>query len=356
MADALLRAIRLKTRRITHRISEHHLSTRHLDQIINSALCDLHRDIRLLEMETYFSLYTLPGVNYYDLRCIPVCRKNFKSTAMDSYDAFGSPVTIDGNSCMKWVQFLDEYKHICTSSTLVEKSITPDQSSGSIQVSLGKPINPFSLFIFYRTMSGEDVIINDIPSCKNRGSLCMQTFQESDLEGYIDYRTGLISFKPKFPVDINTKIIVRAEYSPLGIPHNIFKYGTGFLLYPTPDKVHHIKMKAMYRPILLLATGEFDFIIEEYWQYLAFDAAKKLFEEEHDTNGLNDILPAWNEQHLYIKRRKSNQRNMQRHSVRELFPQWAYGWGAYGGGDGGFGGGRWSGSGGGCTCGGGGKK
>lgn len=355
MADALLEAIRLKTRRITKRLGEHHLSTRHLDQIINSALCDLHRDIRLLEMETYFSLYTLPGVNYYDLRCIPICRKNFKSTAMDSYDAFGSPVTIDGNPCIQWVQYLDEYKHICTSSTIVEKKIMPDQSSGTFEVSLGKNINPFSLFIFYKSMSGEDVLIHDIHSCKNRGSLCMQSFEENDIEGYIDYKTGILSFKPKYSIDIKEAIVIRVETSPSGIPHNIFKYGTGFLLYPTPAKVHHIKMKAMYRPILLLATGEFDFTIEEYWQYLAFDAAKKLFEEEHDTSGLNDILPAWNEQHLYIKRRKSNQRNMQRYSIRELFPQWASGWGAYGGGNGSFGAGRWGGSGnsGGCKCGGG---
>lgn len=335
MADALLEAIRLKTRRITKRTGEHHLSTRHLDQIINSALCDLHRDIRLLEMETYFSLYTLPGVNYYDLRCIPVCRKNFKSNAMDSYDAFGPPAAIDGSCPIQWIQYLDEYKHICTSSTIVEKKISADQSSQSFEISLEKNINPFSLFIFYNSMSGEDVIIHDIPACKNRGSLCMQTFEEGDIEGYVDYKSGEVSFKPKYSIDINTPIIVRAETYPNGMPNIIFKYGVGFLLYPSPDKVYHIKMKAMYRPILLLATGEFDFIIEEYWQYLAFDAAKKLFEEEHDTNGLNDILPAWNEQHLYIKRRKSNQRNMQRYSIRELFPQWASGWGPYSGGSGG---------------------
>ena len=322
MADALLQAIRVKTRRITKRVSEHHLSTRHLGQIINSALCDLHRDIRLLEMETYFNLYTVPGVHYYDLRCIPVCRKNYKSTAMDSYDAFGSPATIDGSCKLIWTQYIDEYKHICTSSTILEKKITPTGSSESFSINLDKSINPFSLYISYRSMSGEDVLIHDIPSCKNSGNLCMQTFEESDLEGSIDYRTGKLIFKPKYAVDIQIPITIRAETTHQAMPSVIFKYGTGFILYPTPDKIYHIKMKAMYRPILLLATGEFDFIIEEYWQYLAFDAAKKLFEEEHDTNGLSDILPAWNEQHIYIKRRKSNQRNMQRYSIRELFPQW----------------------------------
>lgn len=322
MADALLHAIRIKTRRITQRLGEHHLSTRHLDQIINSALSDLHRDIRLLEMETYFSLYTIPGVNFYDLRCISVCRKNIKSSALDSYDSFGSPVTLDGNCPIQWVQYLDEYKHICTSSAIAEKSLLADQSSGTFEVDFGKSINPFSLCIFYKAMNGDDVIIYDIPNCKNRGSLCMQSFEEGDLQGYIDYVTGVIIFTPKYPIDIRTAISYRVEHSPMGMPSSIFKYGTGFLLYPTPDKVYHIKMKAMYRPILLLASGEFDFIIEEYWQYLAFDTAKKLFEEEHDMNGVNDILPAWNEQHLYIKRRKANQRNMQKYSIRELFPQW----------------------------------
>lgn len=322
MADALLEAIRIKTRRITQRLGEHHLSTRHLDQIINSALEDLHRDIRLLEMETYFNLHTLPTVGYYDLRCIPVCRKNFKSTAMDSYDAFGSPATIDGGCELQWIQYVDEYKYICKSSSLIEKTFSADQSSGEFTVSLGKTINPFSLCIYYRSMSGEDVLIYDIPNCKNRGNLCMQTFEEGDLEGCIYYSTGEIQCKPKYAIDINQKILVRAEAATVGMPSSIFKYGTRFFLYPIPDKVYHIQMKAMYRPILLLATGEFDHIIEEYWQYLAFSAAKKLFEEQHDINGLNDILPAWNEQHIYIKRRKSNQRNMQRYSVRELFPQW----------------------------------
>lgn len=338
MADALLQWIRIKTRRTTKRLSEHHLSTRHLDELIDDALCDLHRDIRLLEMETYFSLYTLPGAHYYDLRCIPVCRKNFKSTAMDAYDAFGSPATIDGSYPIQWIQYLDEYKHICTSSTPIETKIMANQSSGSCEASFNKPINPFSLSIYYRSMSGEDVLIYDIPGCKNRGSLCMQTFEEGDLQGYVDYRTGVVSFTPKYALDITVPIVLRAQTSPSAMPSSIFKYGTGFLLYPTPDKVYQIKMKAMYRPILLLATGEFDFIIQEYRQYLAFSASKKLFEEEHDINGLNDILPAWNEQHLYIKRRKSNQRNMQRYSIRELFPQWASGWGAYGGGIGSTGG------------------
>lgn len=322
MADALLEAIRIKTRRITQRVGEHHLSTVHLDQIINSALSDLHRDIRLLEMETYFNLYTLPNVGKYDLRCIPVCRKNFKSTAMDAYDAFGPAATIDGSCQIQWIQYIDEYKHICKSSSIIEKEISADQSSGEFIFDLGKAINPFSLCIYYRGMSGEDVLIYDIPDCKNSGNLCMQTFEEGDLEGTVYYSTGKIQFKPKYAIDINQKILVRAQSSPSGMPSTIFKYGTSFFLYPIPEKVYQIQMKAMYRPILLLATGEFDHIIEEYWQYLAFSAAKKLFEEQHDINGLNDILPAWNEQHIYIKRRKSNQRNMQRYSIRELFPQW----------------------------------
>jgi hypothetical protein len=322
MADALLEAIRIKTRRITQRLGEHHLSTRHLDQVINSALCDLHRDIRLLEMETYFNLHTLPKVGYYDLRCIPVCQKNFKSTAMDAYDAFGSPVTIDDRCELQWIQYIDEYKHICKSSSVIEKTISVDQSSGIFTVDLQKTINPFSLCIYYRSMSGEDVLIYDIPDCKNRGNLCMQTFEAGDLEGTIHYPTGKIQFKPKYAIDIHQKVLVRGESASFGMPSSIFKYGTSFFFYPIPDKVYHIQMKAMCRPILLLSTGEFDHIIEEYWQYLAFSAAKKLFEEQHDINGLNNILPAWNEQHIYIKRRKSNQRNMQRYSIRELFPQW----------------------------------
>ncbi len=113
--------------------------------------------------------------------------------------------------------------------------------------------------------------------------------------GTIDYDTGAVTgliFTQAVPAGNNINI----QYNPqtLSVPLSIMYFQNQFTLRPVPDKGYTIELMAWRTPIqALLGTQNPDSInyngipeLLEWWETLAVGAAKKIYEERLDSDGI----------------------------------------------------------------------
>ena len=127
------------------------------------------------------------------------------------------------------------------------------------------------------------------------------------ISGTIDYDTGLITnlvFTSAIPQGAN----IQAQYNPvtLSIPLSILFFQNQFTLRPVPDKGYTIEMIAYRLPsqVLLGSNDPLNPVVtgvpesREWWETLAFGAAKKIYEDRLDPDGVTLMEKSLNERYL----------------------------------------------------------
>jgi hypothetical protein len=97
-----------------------------------------------------------------------------------------------------------------------------------------------------------------------------------------------------------------------------------------------VNFQVYVRPDALLASGQAP-ELEEWWQYIAYGAAKKIFEDRMDMDSVQQILPEFNQQQRLCLRRTIVQNSNTR--VATIYTQTLNG---IGGNNGYYWGGPWS--------------
>ncbi len=131
----------------------------------------------------------------------------------------------------------------------------------------------------------------------------------------IDYSTGFINglyFNEVIPVGAPIQI----QYNPqkYQIPLSILFYQNQFTLRPVPDQGYTIELTAYRQPIQALfantLTGNPE--LSEWWEILSVGAAKKIFEDRLDTDGVVFIDKMLQERYDIIETRTYAQIGQQR--------------------------------------------
>ena len=81
----------------------------------------------------------------------------------------------------------------------------------------------------------------------------------------------------------------------------LFYDGT-FTLRPVPDQAYRINIEAFARPTELL-TGSQEPELAEWWQYISYGTAKKIFEDRMDIESVSMIMPEFKQQERLIQRK-----------------------------------------------------
>lgn len=318
----LYRRVALRTRRLTGRVSERHLSTEQLDEKIQDALLDLQRELNLLDTETTYRFYTSPCVSRYDLNqkyTIPDSDSVYETTIRDYYHTISSPASVDG-CCIFYTEFVEEYNHICRTHEYKTKCIQPKSTSDSIEIELEHCIDPLHIGVCLTLGDNSHRILQDQLLNNGKGQLFLQNQRDQVIDSEIDYQNGKITFRPSFIIDLNQEVCVKYRKSSMGKPTSIFRHGTSLLLNPVPNKCYAIELKAQRSLIFMLKSKEFDFILERWWEYIAVVAAIKIQEDQADDSQISTLLPIFDRQYRLINREKLNHYRMKKHSRRELFP------------------------------------
>lgn len=135
----------------------------------------------------------------------------------------------------------------------------------------------------------------------------------------------------------NQPITTQYVSTALGIPQALCFYDNTFIIRPVPDQPYDINFEVYRRPFEL---NEVNFTIpelEEWWQLIAYGAAKKVFEDRMDLDSVALILPEYTKQMNLVNRRTVVQNTNDRTATIYTENTQGSGWGTGAGwGTGGF--------------------
>ena len=359
MAVSSLAAIQNKVRLITRSLSEAQLTTSQLNQYVNTyVLYDFPETLRLFNLKTTFSFYTLPFVDTYSTTTNTASPLyNFTN----KYLTTDSPIYIAGYNALfsqSREQFYGIYPLVNsissigqtgngtkTSFTGVINSQQANIPQNSTQFSVllknnvvfdsidiygnglcmqDSPIldsttgNPTGYGYLYNALTTNENPYNAITNLNGYPtiSLAAPYFGTTGFPvlNYINYITG--KFVVNFATSPYEGATINSQTVPVNpaIPQALLFYDGQFIVRPVPDQSYRVDMEVWVQPAELLLLGQTP-ELEEWWQLIAWNAAKKVFEDRMDYDSIAQILPSLKEQEALVLRRTIVQQTSQRAST-----------------------------------------
>jgi hypothetical protein len=118
----------------------------------------------------------------------------------------------------------------------------------------------------------------------------------------INYVTGV--FTVTFPTAPADQAPINSQTSPqaLSIPRSMLYHNNTITIRPVPDQPYRINFEVYANPTALLDADESP-SLNEWWQYIAYGASKKIFEDRMDSESVQQIMPEFEQQRLLCNRR-----------------------------------------------------
>lgn len=378
MADSSLNAIRKKARLLARVPGEPQLTTAELDNYINTfILYDFPEKLRLFNLKTTFSFYTMPYVSTYSTRTdVNSPLYNFEN----KYITTDAPIYIGGYQALfsqSREQFYNLYPKVNTIASIgsmgdgvedqfegiinLQQQSTPLINGQNIvllpnnvlfsSVDINNnglamqdtPIidattkNPTNYGILYNALTTNTQSIYPAPSSIPNYELTAPYFIQPGfpLGNYINYITGEFRVTFDTPPQAGAAINSQTVQNNPTIPQALLFFDGEFTVRPIPDQPYRIEMEVFMQPTELL-QGTQTPQLSEWFQYIAFQVAKKIFEDKSDFDSVQQLLPAIKEQELLINRRTIVQQSSQRSSTiytNQTGVQGSYGPGSFWGGN-----------------------
>lgn len=356
MANATLEEIKKKVRRLTTSPSIAQLGEAELEQYINTYLqYDFPETLRLFNLKTTFSFYTLPFVDTYSTRTTDTANPMYDFT--NRYITTDEPVYIAGYQALfsqSREQFYGIYPlvnsiaSIGTTGDGVTTSFSGVVNSQQAQVPTNStqlitllqnnvlfssvdlygnglamqdtPItdsttgNPTNYGLLYNALTTNELPAsvtnpNGIPSL----SLAAPYFNQTGFPGanFINYLTG--EFIVSFPTAPASGVTIDSQTIPTNptLPQALLFFDGEFIVRPVPDQSYRVDMEVFMQPIELLQNTDVP-ELKEWWQLIAFNSAKKVLEDRNDYDTLSKMMPSLREQENLVNRRTIVQQTGQR--------------------------------------------
>ena len=127
-----------------------------------------------------------------------------------------------------------------------------------------------------------------------------------DPNNNINYLTGAftITFGGNAPVApaANARINSQCVFNQPSIPQAVLYYNNVFTVRPLPDQPYRIECEVYMNPIALLATNQ-NPQLNEWWQYIAYGAARKVLQDRGDLDTVALLEPEYRKQENLCLRR-----------------------------------------------------
>lgn len=314
MALSTLQTIRNEVRRIVRAPSVQQLSDAELDQNINTFIeKDLPTNLKLFSLRTVFTFYTQPGQDVYET--------TFTNPNDPFYD-FRNKYTVCHQPCYIagvaafWTElrsiFFGNWPQTNTVfNTQYVGTGGPGPFVGVLMASTQTQPPPFGTTYFIQKKSVmfncldtnfQAMILVDYPFNNQIGYLGIPNVPATPLSnnGFVNYQTG--QYSVTFPA--NTLLSSTQNPNPVwaefiavapGLPTSILYYQNTFTLRPVPDKSYIVQVEADIRPTQLLQAGDVP-EISQWWTYIAYGTARRIFVSRSDFNSLNAINPIYKEE------------------------------------------------------------
>lgn len=300
--SSTLSTIRTKVRRLTGRPSPQQITDAQIDDYVNTFyLYDMPETLRLFSQETVFEFMTTPNVAEYDLATLTAWSGIANVPIRDLFINIKPPLFIAGYQSF-WSQDREQFFRTYPALAEITQTISGNGTPGPYTHTFANtPILQSSVTAGAIDSTGANVNCIDVPTNRTNGTWQIINTNTAQT-GSINYLTGVVSitFANNIPAG-NDVTFTAVPYQP-NRPQALLYYDDVITLRPVPDRQYLVRMNAFRRPTELIASGEFP-ELRQWWQYLAYGAAKKVFEDSQDPEGISTILPEFKSQERMVLRR-----------------------------------------------------
>lgn len=292
MADSTLNAIRNKARRITHSLDENLLTTPQLDEYINSfILYNFPLLTKTFNLQTTATFFTRPNVDVYDTATTDVNDQMYQWN--QRYVTYNPPVYIASRLAI-FSQSPQEFYEAYPNITYVNNVVSGDGIATVFNIELAsKPVIANNVLFSTVDVLGASLELHD----DGQGLLVGDGF------GTINYVTGLCVLNFNTAPAAGVQIKSQSKSYKASLPLMMLFYDSKFIIRPIPDIVYRVDIEATIRPTELLAANQSP-EVHGWYEYIAYGAAKKVFEDRLDTDSLQAMMPSMQEQEDLVNRAK----------------------------------------------------
>lgn len=335
-----LTRIQKKIRLLTRSASEDQLSTPDLNDYINTAVVyDFPEILRTFNLRTTFTFYTNPGQDVYntDIASFAGATTNPLYNFQNNYISVHQPFYIGGYQSF-FSQSQEQFYAIYPKVTnIASNGLSGNGSSGPFTgvINSQQAIVPSGVTQNISLLQGQ-VLFNaigspgtgeeigmalvDVPvvdavsgfkttigNLYDPNSAAYQTALQTpptvvNPNNNINYLTGAFTINFTNNTVAGTPINSMSVPQIQTIPQAVLYYSNEFTIRPVPDQVYAINFEVYQRPTALLANNQVP-ELEEYWQYIAYLAGLKIFQDRGDVESAAAIMPELKRQESFCQRR-----------------------------------------------------
>jgi hypothetical protein len=345
-----LQQIYTKVRRLVRAPSANQLSDDDINNYVNTFLLyDLPEALRLFNLRKTFTFYTTPYVDTYPLGGTDETLNpdnqfyNFKN----KYITIHPPLYIAGFQrfyTQSREQFFGMYPQIQSITTSVLGDGFQTRFTGNLPSNSTVPNSTIlrgsvlfnSIDVNYNGIAMYDVPIVDPIGFPEFGQLVPINTPVGvfDPDNFVNYITG--QYVVTFPVApfAGQQVFAQCVPTVIAMPQAMLEFDDVLTLRPVPDQVYKVNFEVYVQPIELLSTNlAQEPELQQWAQYIAYGASRKVFQDRMDMESLQMIEPEFRQQERFVMRRTIVQLTNQR--VATLFTEgnanWPYsGWGYFG--------------------------
>lgn len=296
-----LNTIRVKVRRLTRAPSANQLTDAQIDDYVNTfVLYDMPEHLRLNQLRQTFTFYTNPNIDTYETNTLNVDDPlyDFKN----KYITVHQPIYIGG--ALSWfsqnrTEFYNRYPLNNFQQLIGIGNNVTTVFNGTLSQT-GMPFLQNNVTVSAYDTNGASLALKDVPTGVQTGNLV--DVDSATVRGAINYLTGVYAMTfgtaPGTGTDVN--IAVRPYVA--AKPNSLLYFESTFIVRPVPEQVYPVQMEVYKRPTQLLNVNQSP-ELEQWWQYIAYGAAKKVFEDRMDIQSVQMIMPEFKKQEGLVLRR-----------------------------------------------------
>jgi hypothetical protein len=303
VSNTTLEAIRTKVRRITRSPSLSQLTNAQLDDYINTfILYDFPEHLRLFSLRTILTFYTQPYVDVYDTNTIDPTNAlyNFKN----KYIAVHPPVFLAGIPGFYTQSRSVFYSYWPQTNTIADTLLRGNGATGPFIGTINaKPMIQNNVLFSCLDTFGNSMVVIDYPVSNTVGALGLPNQPQTlpSPYGQINYVTGIFTIVFPNNTEVGAPVYVEnIAYQPAK-PLSILYYDSKFTVRPVPDKTYAIQLEVDVRPTELINITDVP-QLEQWFQYIAWGTAKKIFEDRMDMDSVQMIMPEFKQQERLVLR------------------------------------------------------
>jgi hypothetical protein len=306
--------IRIKVRRLTRSPSVSQLTNNQIDNYINTFVL---YDFPEITVDSRLTFYTYPNRDTYSSNFVnntdPLY--NFKN----EYLGIKPPVYLAGNE-ISFSQSREEFFRTFPKKEISEDIGVGDGVNDTFFGNLQNfPIIPnettfSSVEAFNMPIILKDKTVNAPVTGISRDLGQIIDPDSNNDQGDITYTTGQYFITFLNPPALGAT--VRATYYPYQAdkPIAVLFEDNVFTFRPVPDKTYRVDIDAYKRPSELIANNQMP-DLTQWWQYIAYGAAKKVFEDRMDMESIEAIMPEFMRQRSLVIQKLTIQQSTERVST-----------------------------------------